>query len=141
MLISTRGRYALRILVDMAEHNDEGCVKLKDAAGRQGVSEKYMESIVRSLVECGILTGARGKQGGYRLTRPAEQISAWEILSCTEGSLAAVSCQKEDAEPCERMALCRSLPMWQGLDKVICEYLSGYSLADLAGMEHTDEPI
>jgi len=136
MLISTRGRYALRVLVDMVEHPSEGCVKLKDAAQRQGISEKYMESIVHSLVECGILAGTRGKQGGYRLTRPPERITAWEVLSNTEGSLAAVSCQKEDAAPCERMALCRSLPMWQGLDRLICDYLSGYSLADLAMMEN-----
>ena len=135
MLISTRGRYALRVMIDMAEHLSEGCVKLKDVAERQNISEKYLEAIVHSLVSCGILAGTRGKQGGYRLTRPPEEITVWEILCQTEGSLSSVSCQKEDAAPCERMDFCRSRPLWQGLDRVICEYLSGYSLADLARLE------
>ena len=134
MLISTKGRYALRLL-DIASHPADEFVKLKDVAARQGISEKYLESIVKVLVKGGILTGARGSRGGYRLAREADQITAWQVLLNTEGSLAAVSCQKDGAEPCLRRADCPSTPLWLGLDRLIYDYLSGYSVADLGRLE------
>lgn len=141
MLISTRGRYALRVLTDMAEHPSDGYLKLKDVAERQNISEKYLESIVQTLVKGGILTGARGKMGGYRFNRPPEEITTWEVLSETEGSLVAAGCQKDGAEPCERQAECRSVPLWRGLDKAIRDYLSQYTVADLVRIRQSGEDI
>lgn len=132
MLISTRGRYALRLLTDMAQHPEEEYIKLKDIAARQDISEKYLESIVKLLVKAGVLTGARGKGGGYRFAKDPASITAWEVLSRTEGSLAAVSCQKDGAAPCLRKADCPSTPLWIGLDQLIFEYLSRYSIKDLS---------
>ena len=137
MLISTKGRYALRILVDMAEHRTEGYIPLKDIAGRQEISEKYLESIVKLLVRGGILTGLRGKGGGYRLSRTPDQITAWEVLRLCEGTLAPVSWLAEEAEPCSRMSICRTLPLWRGLDQIIRDYLRGVTIAD---MTRGDEP-
>jgi Rrf2 family protein len=134
MLISTKGRYALRVLIDMAEHQSDGYVPLKEIAARQEISEKYLESIVKSLVQDGILIGLRGKGGGYRLNKSPEQYSVATILRLTEGSLAPVSCLEQGKVLCERMSECRTLPMWQGLDKVIGDYLENYTLADLMQM-------
>ena len=131
MLISTKGRYALRILVDMAEHQSEGYITLQEVARRQDISEKYLESIVRELVKGGVVAGQRGKGGGYRLCRAPEQISVGEILRCTEGSLAPVACLTEGAGPCERTARCRTLTFWQGLDEVIRKYVDGCTVADM----------
>lgn len=136
MLVSTRGRYALRVLIDMAEHQSENYLPLREIALRQDISEKYLESIVKSMVKGGILTGLRGKGGGYRLGRPPEEITVREVLRISEGSLAPVSCLEEDASPCGRAAECRTLAMWQGLDKVIREYLDGFSIADLMRNDH-----
>ena len=132
MLISTKGRYALRILVDMAEHQREGYITLQEVAGRQDISEKYLESIVRELVKGGIVYGQRGKGGGYRLCRPPEKIRVGDILRCTEGSLAPVACLTEGAVPCARTARCRTLEFWKGLDEVVSHYLSGYTIRDIA---------
>ena len=137
MLISTRGRYALRILVDMAEHRSESHVPLKEIAERQEISEKYLESIVKELVKSGVLAGVRGKGGGYRLRRPPEQINVGDVLLCMEGSLSPVACLEEGAEPCPRAAVCRTLEFWRGLDEVIRKYCAGYTVADLM---RTDEP-
>lgn len=136
MLISTRGRYALKVLADMAEHRfgDEP-IKLRDVAERLSLSEKYLESIVQMLVKNDILIGFRGKTGGYLFQREPDRITAWEVLSVTEGTLAAVACRKEDAEPCARMSICRPLPLWIGLDEMIRIYLSSYTVADIAHME------
>ena len=131
MLISTKGRYALRILVDMAEHQREGYITLQEVAGRQDISEKYLESIVRELVKGGIVSGQRGKGGGYRLCRPPEKIRVGDILRCTEGSLAPVACLTEGAVPCARTARCRTLEFWRGLNQVIDRYIRGFTLADL----------
>lgn len=131
MLISTKGRYALRVLVDMAEHQSGGFVPLKEIARRQGISEKYLESIVKLLVRDGILVGLRGKGGGYRLCKPPESFTVRRILSLTEGSLAPVACLESGAAPCGRAAACRTLGMWQGLDALIGEYLEQFTLADL----------
>ena len=131
MLISTKGRYALRILVDMAEHQGEGMITLQEVAQRQDISEKYLESIVRELVKGGVVTGQRGKGGGYRLCRPPEKINVGEVLRCTEGSLAPVACLTEGAAPCARTAQCRTLDFWRGLDEVIRRYTDGYTVADM----------
>ena len=131
MLISTKGRYALRVMADLAEHPTESYVPLKEIAQRQEISEKYLEAIIKILVKSRLLTGIRGKGGGYKLTRPLEQYTVGEILRLTEESLAPVTCLEEDAAACSRAAECRTLPVWKGLDRVINEYLDGITIADL----------
>lgn len=131
MLISTKGRYALRILIDMAEHQSDSYIPLKDVAARQEISEKYLETIVKLLVKDGILVGLRGKGGGYRLKKAPGQITVGHILRLTEDSLAPVSCLQANATACERAAACRTLPMWKGLYDLINEYLNKYTLEDL----------
>ena len=135
MLISTRGRYALRVLTDMAEHQGDAYLPLKEIAARQEISEKYLESIVKDLVRSGILTGLRGKGGGYRLRLPPDQIGVYTVLELMEGTLAPVACLEKGHPVCPRMPTCRTLPMWQGLDKVIRDYLGQYSIADLMHRE------
>ena len=135
MMISTRGRYALRVLVDMAEHQAAGFVPLKEIAQRQEISEKYLESIVKDLVKGGILEGLRGKGGGYRLRKAPEDCSVWEVLVLMEGTLAPVACLEDGSAACPRMAACRTLPMWKGLDAVIREYLLGFTIEDLTRKE------
>ena len=136
MLISTKGRYALRVMTDLAEHPTEGYIPLKDIARRQGISEKYLESIIKLLVKGKLLAGLRGKGGGYKLMRAPEAITVAEILRLTEESLAPVACLEPGAASCERKGECRTLPLWQGLGKLIDNYLENYSLADLL---HTDD--
>ena len=131
MMISTRGRYALRILVDLAEHRPEAYVTLRELAERQEISEKYLESIVKELVRQGVLAGVRGKGGGYRLCRPPEQINVGEVLTHMEGTLAPVACLEDGAPPCARAAECRTLEFWRGLDAAIRSYTAKYSIADL----------
>lgn len=131
MLISTKGRYAMRVLIDLAEHRSDGYIPLKAIAQRQGISEKYLESIIKLLVKAKLLTGVRGKGGGYRMTRPPEQYTVGQVLRLTEESLAPVSCLEDGADACERAAECRTLELWQGLDKVINEYLDSVTVADL----------
>ena len=135
MLISTRGRYALRVMTDLAEHPGEGFIPLKDIAARQEISEKYLESIIKLLVKGKLLAGLRGKGGGYMLTRAPETISVAEILRLTEETLAPVACLEPGAAACSRVGECRTLPLWQGLGKLIENYLENYTLADLL---HTD---
>lgn len=137
MLISTRGRYALRVLIDLAEHQAEGYIPLKEIARRQDISEKYLESILKSLVKNGLLTGLRGKGGGYQLTRSPEQYAVWDVLRLTEDSLAPVACLEDGAPPCGRAADCRTLSLWQGLDHVIRDYLGKITVADLVRPDHT----
>ena len=131
MLISTRGRYALRILADLAERRPEGFVPLKDLARCQEISEKYLESISKLLVKAGLLEGLRGKGGGYRLVKPPEEYTLEEILLLTEETLAPVSCLEPGAAACPRAADCRTLPVWEGLDELIRGYLQQRTLADL----------
>mgnify|MGYP002693412003 FL=1 len=133
-MISTRGRYALRVMIDLAEHIDEGYIPLQTIAKRQGISEKYLESILAVLSKAGLLDAVRGKGGGYRLARPAASYTAFEILSLTEGTLAPVTCL-ETGQQCENAVNCRTLPLWQGLDQVIAAYLCSYTLADLTREE------
>lgn len=130
-MISTKGRYALRFLVDVAEHQSEGLVTLKDVAARQEISEKYLEIIVKELVKGGLLTGLRGKGGGYRLNRSPEAYNLKSILEQMEGPLVPVACLEPQQAPCPHSEACRTLPLWQGLDKVISDYLAQFTLADL----------
>ena len=131
MLISTRGRYALRVMTDLAEHRSDGYIPLKVIAQRQEISEKYLETIIKLLVRAGLLTGLRGKGGGYRLTRGPEQYTVGAVLRLTEETLAPVACLGPERETCSRAADCRTLPMWRGLEQVIGEYLDGITIADL----------
>lgn len=131
MLISTRGRYALRTLVDMAEHQADGFITLREIAQRQEISEKYLESIIKDLVKRGVVSGMRGKGGGYRLRTSPDKINVGEVLQIMEGSLAPVACLETDASPCSRAAECRTLEFWRGLDQVIRDYTVRYTVADL----------
>ncbi len=131
MLISTKGRYALRILIDMAEQNRNKYIKLKDIAQRQDISEKYLESIVKELVKNHIVVGLRGKGGGYRLSKDPNEINVGEVLRIMEGSLAPVACLEEGSEPCPRACMCRTLEFWRGLDETIRRYTDNYTVADL----------
>ena len=130
-MISTRGRYALRILIDLAENQGEGFVTLREVADRQEISEKYLESIVKDLVKARILEGLRGKGGGYRLCCAPDQINVLEVLTCMEGTLAPVACLEDGALPCARAADCRTLALWRGLDEVVRSYLRGFTVQDL----------
>ena len=134
MMISSKGRYALRVMIDLAEHIDEGYIPLQTIAKRQGISEKYLESILAVLSKAGLLDAVRGKGGGYRLSKPAKEYTAFEVLSLTEGTLAPVTCL-ERGQQCENAVNCRTLPLWQGLDQVIAAYLCSYTLADLTREE------
>ena len=130
-MISTRGRYALRVLVDLAENQGDGYITLKEVAERQEISEKYLEIIVKELVRAGILEGLRGKGGGYRLGQPAEQIKVMDVLCTLEGDLAPVACLADGSKPCSRAADCRTLPLWKGLNEVVSSYLSKFTVQDL----------
>ena len=133
MMISTKGRYALRFLADVAEHQGDGFVPLKDVAVRQEISEKYLEIVVKELVKGGLLTALRGKGGGYRLSRSPEEYNVRSILELMEGPLAPVACLESGRNACPRKNICRTLPLWQGLDKVIADYLSQFTLSSLFG--------
>ena len=126
--ISTKGRYALRMMLDLAQHQGDGYVALKEIAARQGISKKYLEQIVPTLTRGDFLLTNRGYQGGYRLARTPEKYTVGEILRLTEGSLSPVSCLETKPNMCERAEGCITLPVWQGLEKVISEYLDGYTL-------------
>ena len=134
-MISTRGRYALRVLVDLAENQGAGYVTLKEIADRQEISEKYLENIVKDLVRAEILEGLRGKGGGYRLGRPAEQIKVLDVLCTMEGDLAPVACLSAGSKPCPRAPGCRTLPLWKGLNEVVISYLEKYTVQDLIPKE------
>ena len=130
-MISTKGRYALRVMIDLAEHHEGGYIPLKEIAERQGISKKYLEIIVKDLVKAGLLTGTSGKGGGYQLCRKPEEYSVGEILEVSEGTLALVSCLAEGSARCERAAQCQTLPMWSELDGIIHDYFYGKKLSDL----------
>ena len=135
MMVSTRGRYALRVMIDLAEHSDGGFIAMKEVAQRQEISLKYLERILPLLVEAGLVEGLRGKGGGYRLTREPDEYPLGEILRKTEGDLAPVACLECGANPCSRTAECRTLPMWKELDAIINNYLDSKTLADLVKTE------
>ena len=131
MMVSTRGRYALRLMLDLAEHQENGYVALKDVAQRQEISKKYLEQIIPALNRLDLLRTTRGYQGGYRLARRPDEYTLGDVLRATEGSLAPVTCLETDDNPCARQADCAALPVWQGLDRVISEYLDGITLQDI----------
>ena len=131
MLVSTKGRYALRIMLDLAKNSGGDSVVLMAVANREGSSEKYLESIVASLTKAGLLTGQRGRGGGYRLSRTPEEYSIGEILRATEGPLVPVSCLKTEENECARSADCLTLPLWKELDRRMGGYLDSVTLSDL----------
>ena len=131
MLVSTKGRYALRVMLELAQSQPDAYMPLPLIAQRQSISEKYLESIIAVLSKAGLVDGLRGKGGGYRLTRPAADYSVGEILRLTEGSLAPVTCLESEENPCPRAGECTTLPMWQKLDDLINTYLNSVSLSDL----------
>lgn len=131
MRISTKGRYALRMLIDLAEHQNRGFVALKDIADRQNISKKYLEQIIPILNKSDILKTTRGSQGGYMLSKSPDKYTVGEILRLTEGSLAPVDCLNQDPIQCERSSECATLPVWQGLNRVINEYLDSITLQDI----------
>lgn len=131
MLVSTKGRYALRVLLKLAESQDGQYILLDTIAQEENISEKYLENIVRILVKAKMIQGMRGRGGGYRLTRDVSEYTIGEILRLTEGSLAPVSCLDCKPNPCKRSAECKTLPMWEKLDTIICNYLDNTTLLDL----------
>ena len=130
MMISTRGRYALRVMIDLAEQHSSGYVPMKDVATRQNISLKYLERILPSLVKSRFIEGVHGKGGGYRLTREPKDYLVGDILRLTEGDLAPVACLECGAEPCSNPD-CRTKPLWEKLNAIVNEYLDSVTLADL----------
>ncbi len=130
-MISTKGRYAIRILLDLAEHNNGSYIPMKEVAARQEISLKYIEKIMPSLKSAGLIASVHGIGGGYRLTRSPEQYTLWEILKLAEGDLAPVSCLQDNAPPCHRATECRTLSVWEGYYDLTRNYFSGITLADL----------
>ena len=130
-MISTKGRYALRVMIDLAEHDQGQPVPLKDIAERQGISKKYLEIIVKELVDGKLVKGASGKGGGYVLLRKPEEYSIGEIVELMEGTLAPVACLQKDAEECPRYASCVTLPLWQELNQLVHDFLYQKKLTDL----------
>lgn len=135
MLISTRGRYALRVMIDLAEMRAGSYIPMKDVARRQGLSLKYLERILPVLAKNGLIEGIQGKGGGYRLTRGPEEYKVGDILRLTEGDLAPVACLECGAEPCGRAAECRTRAMWEGFHRLSNEYFDGITLSDLMRKE------
>ena len=131
MMISTRGRYALRMMIDLADHQGSGFVSLKDIAQRQEISKKYLEQIIPVLNSANFLKTTRGYQGGYRLAKHPSEYTLGDILRATEGTLAPVSCLEGTENPCDRKSICATLPVWEGLNKVVSEYLDGITLQDV----------
>lgn len=130
-MISTRGRYAIRVMIDLAERGTKDFVRLKDISDNQDIPQKYLESITTILSKNGIIEGAHGKGGGYRLNRSLEEYKIGDILRLTEGTLAPVACLECNAKPCARASVCRTLPMWEKLDTMINEFFDGITIADL----------
>ncbi len=130
-MISTRGRYALRMMLDLAQHQEGGFVPLKDIAEREDISKKYLEQIIPVLNRAGLLQTSRGSGGGYRLIKPPVDYTVGEIVRAAEGSMAPVACLEGQTNPCPKCSECVTLPIWQGLQKVIDEYLDGISLEDV----------
>lgn len=141
MNITSKGRYALRVMLDLAQHREEGFISLKTIADRQGYSMKYLEMIVGSLKREGLVASTRGKEGGYRLVRDPEDYTIGEILRCIEDNLAPVACIKAGDICCEHAGECMTIPMWKELDDITNAYLDGVSLQDLLTGEKWKKPI
>ena len=131
MIVSTKGRYALRVMLCFAQRGSDEFVPLKEIAESEGISQKYLESIMTIPSKAGFVDAVHGKGGGYRLSRKAEEYTVGSILKLTEGSLAAVSCTTQGAAACSRSTCCQTLPMWERLEKMIDEFFEGITLADL----------
>lgn len=131
MNVTSKGRYALRVMLDLAQHQDEGIISLKTIAERQGISMKYLEAIVVNLKKAELLESSRGKEGGYRLVKAPEDYTVGEILRCIEENLAPVSCIRDGVIHCEQAPACMTLPMWKELDEITNAYLDGVTLRDL----------
>ena len=140
-MISTRGRYSVRVLLDLAEHRNGGYIPMKEVAERQDISLKYLERILPLLTKSGYVEGVHGKGGGYRLNRAPETYKVGDILRLTEGTLSPVACLEHGADPCERAAECRTLPMWEELGRLITDYLDGITVADLIKQETADNYV
>ena len=130
-MISTKGRYALRVMIDLAENDNGGYIPLKDIAARQGISKKYLEIIVKDMVNGKLLTGASGKGGGYKLCRKPEDYSVGEILELMEGSMSSVACLAQKKNTCPNRKNCPTLPMWKEYDDMIHNFFYGKKLSDL----------
>ncbi len=141
MKISTKGRYALRVMIDLAEHSGENYIPLRDIVARQEISQKYLEGIMTDLTKSDLLDAQHGKGGGYKLKRDAEDITAWDVLVSTEGDLAPITCLDKSAEPCIRAAECKTLPMWENFYKVIRDYFSGITIAGLMNKDSGDNYV
>nr|WP_298875201.1 RrF2 family transcriptional regulator [uncultured Mogibacterium sp.] len=141
MLVSTRGRYAIRVMIDLAEHMNGKYIPMKEIADRQDVSLKYMTKIMQVLTKSGMLDGQHGKGGGYKLNRDPVEYRIGDILRLTEGTLAPVSCIDETDCKCDRSYECRTRPMWNELDKLISEYLDGITIADLMKGDAADNYV
>ncbi len=131
MMVSTKGRYALRVMIDLAENGEGGYTPMREVAQRQGISLKYLERILPALVSANLVEGVHGKRGGYCLTRDPEEYTVGEILRQTEGDIAPVACLECDAQACDRVENCRTLPMWKELQERIEDYVDHVTLADL----------
>ena len=139
MKVSTKGRYALRMLLDLAEHKDDGFVSLRAVAERQNISKQYLEQIVSLLHTSDILSTSRGKQGGYMLAKEPSRYTVGQILRITEGGLAPVACLEDDMNQCDRAGFCKTLPLWQGLNKTISDYLDNITLQDMLERSHEQD--
>ena len=139
MKISTKGRYALRMMLDIAAHQGDGYVTLRDIAERQAVSKKYLEQIALQLTQAGMLRAMRGQLGGYRLAKAPSEYTVLSLLEVMEGSLAPVTCLDQSPNACERCGDCPTLPVWQGLDAVVNEYLDSVPLISLVREEPAEE--
>ena len=130
-MISTKGRYALRVMIDLAEHENGRSVPLKDIAKRQDISKKYLEIIVHDLVKGGLVRGSVGKNGGYTLCRAPEEYTVGEILQVAEGPMDTVACLAADADACPRAAFCKTLPLWKEFDRLVHDFFFTKRLTDL----------
>ena len=131
MIVSTKGRYALRVMVCFAERGEEDYVPLKEIAEQENISQKYLESIMSTLSKAGFVDAVHGKGGGYRLNRKPEEYTVGSILKLTEGGLSAVSCTTQGPAACSRSTCCHTLPMWEQLDKLVDDYFESITVADL----------
>ena len=136
MKISTKGRYSLRLMLDLAKHYEDGPLSLTDISERQNISKKYLEQIVPLLTKSGLLTANRGHMGGYRLAKSPSEITVAEVIKCTEGNLQPVSCMAGELNECPQQLECLTLPVWQGLHNVVSEYLQSITLQDILDRNH-----
>lgn len=131
MKVSTKGRYAVRLMLDIAQYSNGENVSIKDVAQRQNISIKYLEQIVNMLSKAGYLRSQRGSQGGYKMTKPAKEYTVGDILRVTEGDMAPVSCLEDEVNQCPRVGVCPTIKLWAGLYKTVQEYLDSITIADL----------